>query len=898
MDILNSIDLNCALASTVLAGRRCRYVAIDALCALLGTRTASVPHVVRVLLENVVRTAVTTRGDEREALRMARRLASWPSHVGQDARIDVARVLLPDSSGLPVLQDLAALRDAMARLGHDPEAIDLRKPVDLVVDHSVQVDHWGHNDALVLNMRREIERNDERFRFLKWAQQAFANLRVHPPGTGIIHQIHIERIAQVVRAEPVGGEVWAYPEFVVGCDSHTPMVNALGVLGWGVGGIEAEAALLGHGYGFAIAEVVGVRLTGAIPAGSFTTDAALLITQVLRRARVANCMVEFFGPAVERMAVADRATIANMAPEYGATCGFFAVDRKTIDYLEATGRHVTQTRLVEAYCRTNALFQNYASETPEYSRVIEIDLSSVRLSLSGPTQPQHRMALSTVAADFLQRLSTPLCSGGFDASPAAPAASAHSLGHGSLAIAAITSCTNTSNPSLMLAAGHVARRAVELGLRPPPWVKTTLAPGSRAVTDYLGRAGLLTPLERLGFHVVGYGCMTCSGKSGPLIDEVSEAVGSAGLVVASVLSGNRNFEARIHRLVRANYLGAPALVVAYALAGRITIDLDREAIGHDHDGKPVFLQDLLPSADDLNALLAFAEDPALYRDHGAGPARNLAWESLTAPTGPRFSWSPTSTYLVEPPFFNAASRLDHMLHLASRLRKARVLAAFGDSLTTDHISPSGEIPLATPAGRYLSAQGVTQKDFNNYVSRRSNYHVMVRGTFSNVRLKNLLLPDAEGGLTRHFPSGEIVDIFETAMRYAQEETACIVLAGDDYGVGSSRDWAAKGTALLGIDAVLAGSFERIHRANLVGMGVLPLQFDRQGWRELGLRGDETFAFHGIERGVSHGDPITVTAMAPSDKVTTFTVHAQITTQAERRLMREGGILRSVLSKWA
>ncbi|KCB52973.1 aconitate hydratase 1 [Bordetella hinzii 1277] len=871
-------------------GRSLHYM--DLAGAARGRDLQAQPYVIRILLENLYRHQHW--GDAISDEEIAR-LWNWRDHVGADLALHVARVILPDSSGLPVLQDLAALRDAVARNGGDAARVDTRIPVDLIVDHSLQVDYWGDAQAVSRNLRREFERNDERYRFLKWAQQAFKGLRVIPPGMGIIHQINLEYLAPVVATRDRGDGSWAYPDFVIGGDSHTPMVNALGVLGWGVGGIDAEAALLGQAYTFPVPDVVGVRLSGHIRPPALTTDAALLITQRLRQAGVTGRMVEFFGPAAAELSIPERATIANMAPEYGATCGFFPIDAQSLAYARMTGRPEAQVQLIEDYAKANHLWRDAGTPVPQYSRVIDIDLSDALPSMAGPRRPQDRMPWQDVPADFRGRLTRPLNEGGFGL-PAAPAAATRETPtHGSIVLAAITSCTNTSNPAVMLAAGLVAKKALALGLTPPAWLKRSLAPGSRAVTRYLQDAGLLEALQAQGFEVIGYGCTTCGGKSGPLTPEAAEAIGAQGLVTAAVLSGNRNFEGRIHKLVRANYIGSPAMVVLYALAGRIDIDLQQEALGQGHDGRPVYLADVWPTPQEIQALLPHAANPRIFAEvYAADNLDSTIWRELQAPAGLRFPWEPASHYLVEPPFFQDGPR-QQLQDLANSLQHARVLAAFGDSLTTDHISPSGEIPADTPAGRYLTQAGLAPRDFNTYVARRCNHHVMTRATFGNIRIKNELVPGTEGGFTRHFPDGAMTTIFEAAAAYRQEGSAAIVLGGKDYGMGSSRDWAAKGSALLGVRAVIAESFERIHRANLVGMGVLPLAFEPgQGWRQLGLDGSEELALRNVEAGIMAAEPIEVTAWAADGRTTRFTVRAQVLTEAERHLMAAGGIPASVL----
>jgi len=868
-----------------------QYVDIGDVSRRFGRGIDTLPYVHRVLLENLARSQawnLPVAEDEIRTLLTQGQAGDLPLYVG--------RVVLPDSSGLPVLQDLAALRDAVADAGGDAAAVEAHIPVDLIVDHSLQVDHWGDGQAVTMNLGREFQRNSERYRFLKWAQQAFRGVNIFPPGTGIIHQVNLEHIAPVVATCERDGAQWAFPDFVIGGDSHTPMVNALGVLGWGVGGIDAEAAMLGQAYTFPLPKVVGVRLVGGIKPPALTTDAALLITQRLREIGVAGDMVEYFGPAVAGLTVQERATIANMSPEYGATCGFFAVDEQTLRYLRDSGRSAAQVDLVEAYCRANHLWRGADAALPEYDRVVEIDLGEAEPSMAGPRRPQDRMALGVIAEDFRNRLAKPLSEGGFGARPLARAQGR--LGHGDIVLAAITSCTNTSNPVVMLAAGLVARKAVERGLRVPAWVKTSMAPGSRVVTQYLQRAGLLPALETLGFAVIGYGCTTCGGKSGPLDPAVAEQITRDDLVAASVLSGNRNFEGRIHKLIRANYIGAPPMVVMYALAGRIDIDFDAEPVGHDGAGQPVFLRDLWPTPDEIAQLLPLANDHELFNEiyegqsDGAGP-----WTALEAPAGERFAWDPKSSYLVEPPFFRDASGGNAIAKLAASLKEARVLAAFGDSLTTDHISPSGEIPAETPAGQYLQSLGIAPKDFNSYVGRRGNFEVMTRGTFANIRIKNVLLPQEEGGYTRHFPDDTRMTVYDAAAAYRQAGVASIVLGGREYGTGSSRDWAAKGSALLGVRAVIAESYERIHRANLVGMGVLPLAFmPGQGWRQLGLDGSECFRFERVEEAVRSGGTVQVVAQGKSGEIR-FEAVPQVLTEAERELMAAGGIPAHVLQSF-
>ncbi|MEP7328095.1 MAG: aconitate hydratase AcnA [Betaproteobacteria bacterium] len=877
--------------SLEVAGGRARYCKIAAALAAHGGQVDVMPFCLRVLTENIARNLDATGADGNTALAA---LARWPASAAVALPLFVTRVILPDSSGLPVLLDLAALRNAVAEAGGDPTWVTPRVPVDLIIDHSLQVDHAGTPNAMVLNLQREFARNDERYRFVKWAQSALGGVRVFPPGTGIIHQVNLEHLATVVTQRDTPQGPLLMPDFVIGGDSHTPMVNGLGVLGWGVGGLDAEAILLGRPNTIALPRVLGVRLVGRMQAGATTTDLALLVTQRLRAHGVTGDFVEFFGPAAAALAVPERATLANMAPEYGATMGFFPVDTKTLDYLRATGRTDAHVERVDRYCRANHLFRDADASVPVYSDEVVIDIGDAVPTLAGPRRPQDRLPLPDVVQDFRTRLQLPSEAGGFGINgPVCVDDKAHQqFGHGSIVVAAITSCTNTSNPAVMVAAGLLARNAVARGMRPPSWVKTSMAPGSQVVTRYLAAAGLLAPLEALGFHVIGYGCTTCGGKSGPLDADVAATIEREGLVVATVLSGNRNFEGRIHRLARANYIGSPPLVVAFALAGRIDIDVTRDPIGVDANGNAVMLADLWPDADELAQAIAATADPSLYRDVYANAETGPElWRQLSAPTSECFAWNPTSTYLVKPPFVVGRVGDDA---LPERVVAARVLVAFGDSLTTDHISPSGEIPAASAAGEYLQSLGIAPKNFNSYVGRRCNHEVMLRGTFANVRIRNLLVPGIEGGMTRTFPGDVMMRVHEAARQYLAQGTPLLVLGGRDYGSGSSRDWAAKGTAMLGVRAVLAQSFERIHRANLVSMGVLPLRFATEsGWRALGLSGTESFTLEGVRAGVLTGTPIAVTATGDAGSIH-FVVTADVHTDDERRILLAGGMLPAVL----
>ncbi len=859
-------------------------------------RLERLPRSIRVLLENLLRyeDGVTVTRDDIAAL------ASWRADGKNTREIGFrpARVVLQDLTGVPAVVDLAVMRDAMAALGGDAKRINPLRPADLVIDHSVQVDFFGTGDALAKNAKLEFERNAERFEFLRWGQSAFSSLRVVPPATGIVHQVNIEYLAPVVFSEDVGGETLAYPDTVVGTDSHTTMIGGVGVVGWGVGGIEAEACLLGQPLSMLIPDVVGFELTGQLPAGATATDLVLTITQMLRKHGVVEKFVEFFGPGMRSLAVADRATIANMAPEYGATIGFFPVDEKTLEYLHLTGRSEETIALVEAYAKAQGLFAEANAPDPEFSSRLELDLSSVVPSLAGPSRPQDRVSLTDVASDFRKQL--PKLVGGKAEPDAAAlervvevkdAGKSFPLTHGSVVIAAITSCTNTSNPSVLTAAGLLAKKAVERGLEVQPWVKSSLAPGSRVVTDYLAQSGLLPFLEKLRFNVVGYGCTTCIGNSGPLPQPIADGVSEGNLVVAAVLSGNRNFEGRISPHVRANYLASPPLVVAYALAGRVDLDLVHEPIGKDKSGKPVMLSEIWPSADEVARTVASSVKREMFQRRYADVfTGDESWRAIAAPAGDRYAWSNQSTYIRKPPFFDGIERRP-----APRrdIAGARVLALLGDSVTTDHISPAGSIAAKSPAGRWLIEHGVAPADFNSYGARRGNYEVMVRGTFANTRLRNLLAPGTEGGVTAYLPDGDVTTIFEASERYARAGVPLVVLAGAEYGTGSSRDWAAKGTMLLGVRAVIAKSFERIHRSNLVGMGVLPLVFaDGASAQSLGLTGRELFDISGLAT-LRPRQTLEVRARGESG-AKTFPVTVRIDTPRELEYFEHGGILQYAL----
>ena len=841
-------------------------------------RLDKLPYSVRILLENVLRCSV---GPE-----PARTVAALVGGTPEGMEFYPGRVLLQDFTGVPCVVDLAAIRSAVAERGGDPQAVQPVVPVDLVIDHSVQVDAFGTSEAYAHNVEREYARNRERYGLLRWAQGAFAGVRVVPPGTGIVHQVNLEHLASVVATREQGGEHVAFPDTLVGTDSHTTMINAAGVLGWGVGGIEAEAVMLGEAYGMTVPQVVGFRLDGDLPPGCTATDLVLMVTQLLRRHGVVEKFVEFYGPGLDRLPLPDRATIANMAPEYGATVGFFPVDAQTLEYLRFTGRAAAQVDLVERYCKEQGLFREAGAPEPEYSASLTFDLGTVEPSLAGPRRPEDRLRLGEVRDNFRRAFPAGTAGAGVVAAPPRVA-------DGAVAIAAITSCTNTSNPGVMVAAGLLARSAVRRGLRVPPHVKTSLAPGSRVVTDYLVAAGLLQPLEALGFAVVGYGCTTCIGNSGPLTPEATEAARDHGASLAAVLSGNRNFQGRINALIRANYLASPPLVVAYALAGTVDIDLEHEALGEDADGRPVYLRDIWPSAQEVAATVAAALEPGMFRRQYArvfeGDER---WRALPVPAGLVYAWDPASTYVRRPPFCEAPA------WAALPVVGARVLAFLGDSITTDDISPAGGISRDGDAAAYLLANGVAPADFNQYGTRRGNHEVMMRGTFGNVRLRNRLAPDTEGGYTELLPEGRRLTIYEAAQAYAERGTPLLIIAGKDYGKGSSRDWAAKGPLLLGVRAVLAEGFERIHRSNLIGMGVLPLEFRAgESAASLGLTGRETYAIR-WSGDLEPGKVATVEATGADGVARRFAATVRVDTPAEVQCLRAGGILPRTLARLA
>jgi aconitate hydratase len=863
-----------------------------------GIEVTRLPFSLKILLENLLR-----REDGRTVTAAhIESVARWSPSAEPSAEIAFmpARVIMQDFTGVPAVVDLAAMRDATKRMGGDPSRINPLLPGELVIDHSVQIDEQGHPQALARNNEIEFSRNQERYAFLRWGQSAFRNLAVVPPDTGIVHQINIEHLARVVFASPDpqrAGVVQAYPDTVVGTDSHTTMVNGLGVLGWGVGGIEAEAAMLGQPIPLLVPQVIGVRLSGRLREGVTATDLVLTVTEILRKLGVVGKLVEFFGPGVPDLPLADRATIANMAPEYGATCGLFPIDNETLKYLRLTGRSEDAVRLVEAYCKEQGMFAERSQPEASYTKVVDLDMSSVEASLAGPRRPQDRVPLVQVKSSFESALPSLVKPKKSDAATSRAGDPVNpDIRNGSVVLAAITSCTNTSNPPLLVAAGLLAQKAVARGLECKPWVKTSLAPGSQVVAAYLKQAGLIPALERLGFHIVAFGCTTCIGNSGPLPAAISNAINDRNLVVASVLSGNRNFEGRIHAEIRANYLASPPLVIAFALAGRIDIDFASEPIGTGKQGEPVYLRDIWPSTAEVAAAASqsVSQDMFLsaYTTVFHGDAR---WRGIPIPQGATYAWDGASTYIKDPPYFDGMSRA---VPPVEEITNARVLAMLGDSITTDHISPAGSIKKDSPAGKYLVGLGVESKDFNSYGARRGNHEVMVRGTFANLRLKNLLAPGTEGGVTRHLPGGELMSIYDAAMKYAEQKVPLIVLAGKEYGSGSSRDWAAKGTRLLGVRAVIAQSYERIHRSNLVGMGVVPLEFlPGENSATLGLGGEETFSTVGLAAFVADLPPDRTLAIRYVSKDGTqgrFKVRVRIDTQQEAAYVQNGGILPYVL----
>jgi len=905
MSTVNSFGTRTALA---VGGRTYNIFSLTALQNGGYPEIARLPYSMKILLENLLRheDGRFVKASDVEAL------ARWDlkGSVQKEISFAPARVLLQDFTGVPAVVDLAAMRDGIVRLGGDPNRVNPLQPVELVIDHSVQVDYFGQPNAFQLNAELEFSRNRERYAFLRWGQDAFRNFKVVPPDTGIVHQVNLEYLARVVVSADSPDGVLAYPDTLVGTDSHTTMVNGLGVVGWGVGGIEAEAAMLGQPISMLIPKVLGFRLTGTMLEGATATDLVLTITERLRKHGVVGKFVEFFGPGLENLTIADRATLGNMCPEYGATIAIFPIDEMTLDYLRLTGRDAERVALVGAYARAQGLFRQPGAPDPVYSETIELDLTTVEPSLAGPRRPQDRVSVKQVKSSFNTALPSMMTVSSKQAAEAA--GSAHvsavnaagavavaepaavtALDHGSVVIAAITSCTNTSNPSVMIGAGLLAKKAVERGLKRQSWVKTSLAPGSKVVTEYLAKAALQPYLDQLGFNLVGYGCTTCIGNSGPLPDDVAAEVEARNLVVASVLSGNRNFEGRIQQQVRANYLASPPLVVAFAIAGRITIDLTTEPLGVDGSGSPVYLREIWPTEREIQETMLQAVTSTMFREQYADVFNgDERWQKLAVPTGDRFAWDDRSTYIRHPPFFEQITMATSPVR---DIADARLLALLGDSITTDHISPAGSIKKDSPAGKYLIEHGVDPKDFNSYGARRGNHEVMMRGTFANVRLRNQLAPGTEGGWTTYQPDGGVMTIYDAAMKYKEAGVPLLVIAGKEYGSGSSRDWAAKGTLLLGVKAVIAESFERIHRSNLVNMGVLPLQFEGGvNAATLGLTGRERYELIGIERSLKPGATISVRAIADDGGAIGFSAVARIDTPEELVAFRHGGILPYVL----
>jgi aconitate hydratase len=872
---------------------------IFSLAALKDRNVARLPYSLKILLENLLRyeDGVNVTREDIEAL------LNWDPKAAPAYEISFSpsRVIMQDFTGVPAIVDLAAMREAMIKLGGNPDEINPLSPAELVIDHSVQVDAYGSRDALAKNTAIEFNRNTERYSFLRWGQTAFRNFKVVPPNTGIVHQVNIEHLARVVFDMEKDGVRWAYPDTLVGTDSHTTMVNGLGVLGWGVGGIEAEAAMLGQPVTMLIPHVIGFKLTGSLPAGTTATDLVLTVTEMLRKKGVVDKFVEFFGDGLASLPLADRATIGNMSPEFGSTCAIFPIDEETLRYLELTGRSADHISMVKAYAQTQGMWRENGQAPADYTDVLELDLGTVEPSLAGPKRPQDRVPLRTAKQTY-QAAHKKMAEERAAKNPSARGVAVAScdgksfeVADGAVLIAAITSCTNTSNPAVLIGAGLLARNARKRGLSSKPWVKTSLAPGSRVVTDYLDKAGLSADLEAVGFYTVGYGCTTCIGNSGPLKPEISEAVRAADLIACSVLSGNRNFEGRVHPELKMNFLASPPLVVAYALAGTLNLDLTTEPLGVGSDGKPVYLKDIWPSSGEIHEFIAKSVDSAMFKKgYSSVFAGDEHWNAIRLPSGKIYSWDDKSTYVKNPPYFVGMTMKPGAV---SDIRNARVLALLGDSVTTDHISPAGDISKSSPAAKYLVSLGVQPADFNSYGARRGNHEVMMRGTFANIRLRNQLAPGTEGGVTVHVPSGEQMSIYDAAMRYKQEGTPLVILAGKEYGTGSSRDWAAKGTMLLGAKAVIAESFERIHRSNLIGMGVLPLQFkEGQSAASLCLTGKETYEIIGLNGGAAK--VVTVVATPASGAPIKFEVRVRIDTPKEREYFQHGGILHYVLRQLA
>ncbi|MFD2615119.1 aconitate hydratase AcnA [Paenibacillus gansuensis] len=886
--------------SLEVGGKQYQYFRLQGLEEKGLGQVSKLPFSIKVLLEAAVR-QFDGRAITNDHVKL---LANWAE--GRDHNKEIpfipARIVLQDFTGVPVVVDLAAMRDTMKRAGGDPKRINPLVPVDLVIDHSVMVDAFGTPQSLEYNMNVEFERNNERYRFLRWAQTAFDNFRAVPPATGIVHQVNLEYLASVAATKTVEGETEVYPDSLVGTDSHTTMINGLGIVGWGVGGIEAEAGMLGQPLYFVTPEVIGFKFKGQLSEGATATDLALTVTQILRKKGVVGKFVEFYGPGLDCLSLADRATVANMAPEYGATIGIFPVDGETLEYLKQTGRSDEQVALVEAYYKAQGMFRDENSPEPVYSDSLELDLSTIVPSLAGPKRPQDRVELTNMKEAWDSIIRTPIDKGGYGLSDEKieekvqvkhPRGDVSKMGTGAVVIAAITSCTNTSNPSVMLGAGLVAKKAVERGLKVPGYVKTSLTPGSLIVADYLDKTDLMRPLEELGFYVAGYGCATCIGNSGPLPDEVSQAIADNDMTVAAVLSGNRNFEGRVHAQVKANYLASPPLVVAYALAGTVNIDLANDPIGYDQSNQPVYLKDIWPTSEEIKEAISIGMSPESFRAKYSNVFNaNERWNAIPVPEGELYEWDKLSTYIQEPPFFaDLAPELDDIKDVAA----AKALAMMGDSVTTDHISPAGNIKADSPAGRYLIEHGVKKEDFNSYGSRRGNHEVMMRGTFANIRIRNQVAPGTEGGVTTYLPTGEVMSIYDASMKYQDQGTNLVVIAGKEYGTGSSRDWAAKGTFLLGVKAVIAESFERIHRSNLVGMGVLPLQFhEGMGWKTLGITGTETFEIKGLDNSVQPGQNVKVTATRQDGSTFDFDAIVRLDSMVDVDYYRNGGILQTVL----
>ncbi|WP_281685022.1 aconitate hydratase AcnA [Thalassobaculum salexigens] len=877
-------------ATLDVAGKTFTYYDLTSLEAA-HPEIARLPYSLKVLLENLLRYEdgvtvtqedITAMADWAKTRKSAREIAYRP-----------ARVLMQDFTGVPAVVDLAAMRDAMEGLGGDATKINPLSPVDLVIDHSVMVDDFGNPESFKKNVELEFERNKERYEFLKWGQEAFSNFRVVPPGTGICHQVNLEYLAQTVWTKDENGETLAYPDTLVGTDSHTTMVNGLAVLGWGVGGIEAESSMLGQPISMLVPEVVGFKLTGKMPEGATATDLVLTVTQMLRAKGVVGKFVEFYGPGLADLPLADRATIANMAPEYGATCGFFPIDKETINYLRFTGRDEDRVKLVEAYARAQGMWRENDTPDPEFTDTLELDMSTVVPSLAGPKRPQDRVLLTEAAGNFQSALKSTLGDGSGTKRSAPVEDANYELSDGDVVIAAITSCTNTSNPSVLIAAGLIAQKAVEKGLTVKPWVKTSLAPGSQVVTDYLEAAGLQDPLDKLGFNLVGYGCTTCIGNSGPLSDPIAAAVEAGDLAVCSVLSGNRNFEGRVNPHVKANYLASPPLVVAYALAGSMFVDINNDSLGEDKDGNPVYLRDIWPSNHEIASTIQAKLTPEMYRSRYANVFHGgKEWQNVSVSGGLTYDWNDGSTYVQNPPYFVGMSKEPGEI---TDIKGARALAMLGDSITTDHISPAGSIKKDSPGGEYLLERQIRPLDFNSYGARRGNHEVMMRGTFANIRLQNEMTPGVSGGMTKLVTSGEQMPIYDAAMKYAKAGTPLVVIGGKEYGTGSSRDWAAKGTRLLGVKAVIVESFERIHRSNLVGMGVLPLQFPEGTDRKsLGLTGEETFDITGISEGITPRMPVPMTITYKDGTTKTVELLCRIDTANEVEYYNHGGILHYVL----